>query len=740
MFPRFLRSVVVPFVAAALVGPSAIAALCVDFTSTTFPAGANPRPIASADFNEDNKPDLALANGNVFLGDGAGGFTLATTLTLTGTPTSVAAGDVNGDGNADVIAAIDAGSGPNHGRLRVFLGNGNGTFGGALDTLTVFAPETVATGDFNGDTRTDLAYGWTFTSQSRGLTVVLGNANGTFTESSTTDGHPLSIQAAHLNADANLDLAVVSDTGCCGLKVLLGAGNGTFTVSQVTPVAASPRAVAVGDFNEDNVRDLAVAHAGGTVATYLGNGDGTYASPTSHAVASNPNFIATGDFNEDGFDDVATGEHLSILAGNGNATFDAHADFAATGTGALVVADFNSDGASDLAIATGTVLLAIVPCNHRPAITPAAAVDRAAGTIGSTATVATVSDVEDGAGSLTVSATSVPAGLTVTNIVNSGGTVTATIAATCSATAGAKSITFQVQDSGGKTSTASFTVNVSANPEPAIGTYADTSMGNSPSATVTPSAPPSDNGTFTVSAMASSGFTGTLSANQTTGAITINNPNSGTFTITVTVTDNCGAAVTRSFLLSATTLPFGAPQNLAATFQPGANSVFVSWTGTANVAHYEIWRRSSIAGWSFIGTTTNTWTHDVAPADAAYLYMVRGVTAAPDFSGFSNADLTVTYAFTDETILPGVTPVRLAHLTQLRTAADAALVLVGAPPFAWMETTPVVRAAEWNELRGAIDAVRANLGIGPVAYSEPLTAGATPIRAIHLMQARAGIR
>src|SRR5581483_2129992 len=77
-----------------------------------------------------------------------------------------------------------------------------------------------------------------------------------------------------------------------------------------------------------------------------------------------------------------------------------------------------SDGALDSAAAT--IAVTINPVNNTPTITAASALTRVQG-VSATETIATVSDVETAAGSLTVAATTVPAGLSVSNITNNNG-------------------------------------------------------------------------------------------------------------------------------------------------------------------------------------------------------------------------------------------------------------------------------------------------------------------------------
>ena len=108
----------------------------------------------------------------MLLSDGAGNLLGPTDFSAGGTPWSVAAGDVNGDGNTDLVTANGYWN-----NVGVLLGDGLGNFGAAQTYGTGGNPTSVAISDFNHDGTPDIAAA---NSSDSSVSVVLGRDNGTF--------------------------------------------------------------------------------------------------------------------------------------------------------------------------------------------------------------------------------------------------------------------------------------------------------------------------------------------------------------------------------------------------------------------------------------------------------------------------------------------------------------------------------------------------------------------------------
>jgi len=273
-----------------------------------------------ADFTGDGKTDVALSSGvgtQIYLGRGDGTFIEpGTSVAPDSCAQLVAIADVNRDGKPDLICA---GS--------VMLGKGDGTFSAARQ---VFSGTAVAVADFNRDGNLDVLVA----SASGQLMLALGHGDGTFGSAAAVTSllNPQTMQTGDFNGDGHLDIAGVSSADVTELLVLLGHGDGTFGAPIATMgvfernppqfggVLPEPgRLTAVADFNHDGKLDLVAGDA-----LLAGNGDGTFRFPVFAGIATeacNPRALEVGgvvcvynhrstavaDFNGDGLPDLASG-------------------------------------------------------------------------------------------------------------------------------------------------------------------------------------------------------------------------------------------------------------------------------------------------------------------------------------------------------------------------------------------------------------------------------------------------
>ncbi|HZE69176.1 MAG TPA: FG-GAP-like repeat-containing protein, partial [Pyrinomonadaceae bacterium] len=326
-----------------------------------YTAGSMPVAVAVADLNGDAKRDVVVANNtsqnvSVLLGNGDGTFGAKTDYDVGTNANAVTIADFNGDGKPDIATAN---SFSNTSNVSVLFGVGNGTFQPRADyPLGDFAnSNSIASGDFNGDSKPDLLTA----NQGGGASVLLNRGDGTFNPRTNYDVGSFATSAVvgDFNGDGKLDFAVSSYGGASITSVVLGNGDGTFHPPVAYAAGPSPFTLTAADLDGDGKLDLVSGNIqASSISVLRGNGDGTFLAAINYPAGSTPLAISTGDMNSDGKLDIVIangGGGMTVLQGNGNTSFRGPINYLA-GMSSIAVADFNSDNKPDVA---GTTLSAV---------------------------------------------------------------------------------------------------------------------------------------------------------------------------------------------------------------------------------------------------------------------------------------------------------------------------------------------------------------------------------------------
>jgi YD repeat-containing protein len=272
-------------------------------------------------------------------------------------PLSVAIGDVNGDGKADIITTNRSSN-----NISILPGNGDGTFGVKTDVAVNLYPDSVALGDLDSDGDLDIVTGntdgnynyWANSS----LSILANNGDGSFTRNDITLDRDIGTQALELtdlNADGDLDI-VISGSGYFNrgqMSVLLGSNGSSFGTRTDFNTGDRPHSIAVGRLNQDLSFDVVTAnYFSDNVSVFLGNGNGSFGTRRDFPVGSRPQSVAVGDLNGDGNSDIITAnlgsQNVSVLFGDSNGNFGIPTNYSVDNFYPLSLALGDVDNDSDL--------------------------------------------------------------------------------------------------------------------------------------------------------------------------------------------------------------------------------------------------------------------------------------------------------------------------------------------------------------------------------------------------------
>ncbi|UFP96508.1 FG-GAP repeat domain-containing protein [Gloeobacter morelensis] len=326
------------------------------------------------DFDSNGDPDLAATNQadgtvSVLLGRRGSRFSAPVGFAAGEQPVGLAVGDFNGDGRQDLVAANQISPA---GTVSVLPGSGGGNFGAPVAFETGDASRSVAAGDVDGDGDLDLAVGNVggdyYAPDS--VTLLKNNGDGGFGDPATLSGSyldPTALQFGDIDGDGDLDLVVLNSQlevygfgyGSVGAQTLRNDGTGDFTAIESFNLGTSPEAggLALDDLDGDGDLDLAAFNSlDGAMALRRNDGSGQFGELARFA-SGNGNGIVLADIDRDGDSDVVTGgsDTLRLLSNNGQGDLQAAPIFGFNAetfrdvrSGELALGDLDGDGDLDV--------------------------------------------------------------------------------------------------------------------------------------------------------------------------------------------------------------------------------------------------------------------------------------------------------------------------------------------------------------------------------------------------------
>jgi hypothetical protein len=377
----------------------------------TRPVGASPRGIASGDFNEDGRPDLATGNydggsATVLLGrrDGSVLPDVWGNLPSGAGARAVATGDFNNDGRLDLaigaqslsrvwvhqnatafiapassfrtqdvflsqapsdVADFNENGAPDIVADHTILIDGTSPVRLDVDPLAVVIASDAADYDHDGHQDVLLAtvsYDAQGRQVSRALDLWRGDGKGRFTFAKRVQNMPNDLydfQAGDLDRDGFLDVVAL---GVRELYIKRGIGSGPF-IESVFSLSGVAQALELADVTRDGILDLAVAMLDPvSLVVYPGDGNGSFGAPIVAATDSGAGRFKLGDLNHDGWLDIVVdrGSDVDVILASGDGGWNAMVRYPSTipwdTASGTILGDFNNDGDLDFLSWGGAML------------------------------------------------------------------------------------------------------------------------------------------------------------------------------------------------------------------------------------------------------------------------------------------------------------------------------------------------------------------------------------------------
>jgi hypothetical protein len=272
------------------------------------------------------------------------------TLPMYQTNTSVFMRDWNADGRLDVTVTCNADD-----RISTLKGAGGGRFGGRVDFTGMDGPYKVAAGDMNGDGIADMILALYDANVVRIYYLMANDVSYSSYVDLPVGSGPVDVAVADLDQDGDRDI-ITSNFNSNNISVLRNNGGGTFAPHADYATGQNPWGMAVGRVNADAYPDVVTADfTTSTVTLWLGSSTGTLTFGASISAGSNPTDVTLVDLDADGVGDMAlanlNSSNITLVDAYGNIGLQVIGSIPSLSGYEVIAADFNNDGKVDLAIA-----------------------------------------------------------------------------------------------------------------------------------------------------------------------------------------------------------------------------------------------------------------------------------------------------------------------------------------------------------------------------------------------------
>ncbi len=329
-----------------------------------FRAGQNPSSVQAADLDRDGDREVIVICANsmgacVYDNPGDGSFVQPPVIDMTDPglapafPTNLEAGDIDGDGDLDLVCGFRADFAEQHG-ISVRRNLGNGTFAPLQTYSSPVYPIIVRLRDINGDRRPDII----FQDGNGAVRARMNTGGGAFGSIVPLTNNYIEgfLDLWDVDADGDLDLVM---TGFLEINVALNNGNGTFGGQIATVLQDWATNFGMGDFNADGFYDILTnSGAQGSARIAFGTGNGRFTGGFDVPAGRDVRAFTSGDFDRNGVIDFATIYNLDekgmgVRRGRGNGDFHIlqtyHGSYGFTDhTSRARLADVDGDGQVDV--------------------------------------------------------------------------------------------------------------------------------------------------------------------------------------------------------------------------------------------------------------------------------------------------------------------------------------------------------------------------------------------------------